>query len=56
MFVITTPGTGHCVINGLGEVKVFATKESAERVLEEMREYGTYTRGFEVRQVQFLNY
>lgn len=62
MYVITTPGTGHCVINGLGEVKVFATQEGAERMLQKMREEQTLADtsklgrmyGFEVRKVHYV--
>lgn len=62
MYVITSPGTGHCVINGLGEVKVFATAEGAQRQLDRMREDEVFvetsrlskTYGFEVRKVHYV--
>jgi hypothetical protein len=51
MYVIAT--TGHCVINGLGQVKVFEDREDAEKRLEYLvSERGDF--GFRVQEIQIV--
>jgi len=57
MFVISS--YGHCVINGLGQVKVFSTRELAEAELAglfaENDDKHNLRRGFEVNEVSVDN-
>ena len=47
-------GHGHCVINGLGQVKVFESEGLALGMLDEMLEEGTNMDGYRVQKVHFV--
>lgn len=46
--------SGHCVINGLGEVKVYENRELADEMLANMTANGANTDGFTVQYVQLV--
>ena len=45
---------GHCVINGLGQVKVYDSRELADKMLANMTANGANTAGFTVQYVQLI--
>jgi hypothetical protein len=52
MYVIAD--NGHCVINGLRQVKVYRERTDADQALANMTENGSNTQGFTVQYVQII--
>jgi hypothetical protein len=52
LYVIAS--SGHCVINGLGQVKVYDSQELADEMLANMTANGANTAGFTVQAVHLI--